>query len=312
MPAATAADLQRLEGVLDILSGDLGALTAQMAALEQMPDMARQQLDVALATDDRCRAALGKLDGLAKGFDVLREQNAKILKGQGYAAGMLEEMLPLMRRMAGIFDYVEELHAAGVSASEFRAFLIPFRAGQRAWARDGSEKRRRSYRRRRKRGPLRGRPPWRWRRCRRRAMTWPGRRQSLGRAVRLRPRDAELGELHRRVTEVSRGATPQDKPRGTAAPPKVGTVLDGWRLEQLLGRGGWGQVFKATRSGEERALKVMHPELSRNAVFVERFTAEILTLASLRATTTAAAAAMNTSSRSTISAMPATRTAGTS
>jgi hypothetical protein len=81
MPAATAADLQRLEDVLDVLGGDLGALTAQMASLEQLPEVAKQQLDVALATDDRCRAALGKLDVLAKGFDVLREQNVKILKG---------------------------------------------------------------------------------------------------------------------------------------------------------------------------------------------------------------------------------------
>ena len=105
---------------------------------------------------------------------------------------------------------------------------------------------------------------------------------SLGRAVRLRPRDAELGELHRRVTEVSRGATPTDKPRGTAAPPKVGAVLDGWRLDQLLGRGGWGQVFKACRGEDERALKVMHPELSSDLAFVERFKAEILTLAGLR------------------------------
>ena len=88
--------------------------------------------------------------------------------------------------------------------------------------------------------------------------------------------------MHRRITEVSRGATPAEKPRGTAEPPKVGAVLDGWRLEQLLGRGGWGQVFKARRGEEERALKVMHPELSSDPVFVERFKAEILTLAGLR------------------------------
>ena len=42
-------------------------------------------------------------------------------------------------------------------------------------------------------------------------------------------------------------------------------------------------MFKATRGDEVRALKVMHPDLSRDPIFVERFTAEILTLASLRA-----------------------------
>ena len=73
MPAATAADLQRLEDVLDVLGGDLAALTEQMAALEGLPEQATRILDVALATDDRCRAALRKLDGLAQGFDVLRQ-----------------------------------------------------------------------------------------------------------------------------------------------------------------------------------------------------------------------------------------------
>ena len=41
-------------------------------------------------------------------------------------------------------------------------------------------------------------------------------------------------------------------------------------------------MFKATRGGEVRALKVMHPDLSRDPTFVERFKAEILTLAGLR------------------------------
>ncbi|HVS40296.1 MAG TPA: bifunctional serine/threonine-protein kinase/formylglycine-generating enzyme family protein [Gemmataceae bacterium] len=287
LSATTAADLQRLEGVLDVLTGDLGALTAQMAALESLPDVAKQQLDVALATDDRCRAALGKLDGLAKGFDVLREQNSKILKGQGYAAGMLEEMLPLMRRMAGIADYVEELHAAGISGSEFRSLLAVFREGQRDLGQGRIAEARAKLSEASQARPTSGAAAVALAAVQAVGHDLPAAEQSLGRAVRLRPRDAELGELHRRVTEVSRGATPasggRQPPDGvTAAPPKVGAVLDGWRLELLLGRGGWGQVFKATRGGEARALKVMHPELSRDPLFVERFKAEILTLGGLR------------------------------
>ena len=210
MPAATAADLQRLEGVLDILSGDLEALTAQMAALESLPDVARQQLDVALATDDRCRAALGKLDGLAKGFDVLREQNAKILKGQGYAAGMLEEMLPLMRRMAGIFDYVEELHAAGVSGSEFRSLLAVFREGQHALGQGRIAEAKAKLSEASQARPTSAAAAVALAAVQAVGHDLPAAEQSLGRAARLRPRDAELGELHRRVTEVSRGATPAE------------------------------------------------------------------------------------------------------
>ena len=53
---------QRLEGVLDILSGDLGAAFdgPDGGAGTALPEVARQQLDVALATDDRCRAAAGQ------------------------------------------------------------------------------------------------------------------------------------------------------------------------------------------------------------------------------------------------------------
>src|SRR5207244_3820577 len=87
--------------------------------------------------------------------------------------------------------------------------------------------------------------------------------KTMLRAVRLRPLDAALAELSRRVTQAAQ-STPGASPESQALsvqPPKVGAVLDGWRLEQLLGRGGWGQVFKAARGGEARALKVMHPDL---------------------------------------------------
>jgi hypothetical protein len=109
--------------------------------------------------------------------------------------------------------------------------------------------------------------------------------QSIACAAHLRPDDPELAELRRRVTVASRGATPREQSAPSAAsrqPLKVGDTLDGWRLDLLLGHGGWGRVFKASRGSEVRALKVMHLELSRDPLFVERFKKEILTLAGLR------------------------------
>ena len=76
LPAATAADLERVAEMLDVLGGDLAGLTEQVAALEGLPEAATKILDVALKTDERCRAALHKLDALAQGFDALGKQNA--------------------------------------------------------------------------------------------------------------------------------------------------------------------------------------------------------------------------------------------
>jgi hypothetical protein len=86
LPAATQEDLKRVEDIIDVLTGDLATLMAQVATLEALPDVAAQVLDVALAADERCRAALGRLDHLARCFDRLQEQNGKLREGQGYAA----------------------------------------------------------------------------------------------------------------------------------------------------------------------------------------------------------------------------------
>ena len=172
--------------------------------------------------------------------------------------------------------------SAGVSGEQFRVLLGVFREGQRDLGQGRIAEARAKLSKASQARPNSGTAAVALAAVQAADHDLSGAVQSLGRAVRLRPRDAELGELHRRVTEVSRGATPPEKPRGTAAPPKVGAVLDGWRLEQLLGRGGWGQVFKAVRGEEARALKVMHPELSADPLFVERFKAEILTLGGLR------------------------------
>jgi GTP1/Obg family GTP-binding protein len=97
----TTADNQvRLEQVLDVLGSELQHVFAQMASLQQMPEVARQMLEVARANDARCQEAARKLDGIAHRFDRLEKQNNQLLAGQLRATGVLEEMLPAVRRLA--------------------------------------------------------------------------------------------------------------------------------------------------------------------------------------------------------------------
>jgi len=54
-------------------------------------------------------------------------------------------------------------------------------------------------------------------------------------------------------------------------------VLDNkYQIEQLLGQGGMGPVYRATHLGTKRtvAVKVIHPQLSRHDLFVARFRRE--------------------------------------
>src|SRR5262249_20234947 len=103
-----------------------------------------------------------------------------------------------------------------------------------------------------------------------------GAEQSLARAVRLLPRDDELAELHRRVKRLAGEAPPAPRPLPTTptTPPKVGDVLDGWRLEAPLGRGS-GAIFRASKQGRSVALKVLPLEQSRNPALVDRFRREV-------------------------------------
>ncbi len=66
---------------------------------------------------------------------------------------------------------------------------------------------------------------------------------------------------------------------------RIGKVIgDRYRLTELVGRGGFGDVYKAFHLGthENVALKIMRPDLSMAANAVERFTAEARLSASLR------------------------------
>jgi class 3 adenylate cyclase/tRNA A-37 threonylcarbamoyl transferase component Bud32/tetratricopeptide (TPR) repeat protein len=74
-----------------------------------------------------------------------------------------------------------------------------------------------------------------------------------------------------------------DKMAGTAIDPLIGTDVAGYRVETLIGRGGMSVVYLAEHLslGRRVALKVLAPELARDARFRERFLRESRLAASL-------------------------------
>ena len=62
----------------------------------------------------------------------------------------------------------------------------------------------------------------------------------------------------------------------TEVDPRLGTTLrDKWRIDALLGVGGMATVYAAThRNGKRVAIKLLHPELGRQAAVRERFVRE--------------------------------------
>ena len=74
------------------------------------------------------------------------------------------------------------------------------------------------------------------------------------------------------------------KPR-TREDPFLGVTLNGrFKIESKLGEGGFGAVYKGTQiqSGRKVALKLLHPEMTRDENLVARFRREGLVLCNLR------------------------------
>ena len=63
----------------------------------------------------------------------------------------------------------------------------------------------------------------------------------------------------------------------------AGIVIDDFRIEKLLGKGGMGNVFLAHQYSLDRevALKILHPELLKDSKFKEEFIYEARSVASL-------------------------------
>ncbi len=279
-PIATPADLERVEQILDLLAGDLHSIMAQVAGLSDVPESARRLLDITLRTDERSRKALDRLVDLAERFDRLEEQNRQLLTGQGYAAGMLEDMLPLVRRLAGMMDFVEGLVALHASPNAFQTSINHYRRGASAFSQGHIAEADATLRTLCDEQPQSSAAFVAVAATHAAGMDPVAAQHSLEVAVGLRPSDAKLAELSSQVTRVAtqvcRPTPTADAPTGPM--PRIGDTLDGWHLDALLGHGGMGQVFRASRNGQTAALKILNANLSHNPTFIERFKREIKAL----------------------------------
>ena len=129
-PALTGKDIQGIQRVLNILDSDLNQLTSHVEEHNESEAVAKQAVEQSLAhlRQDQL-AALHKLDSLVQGFDRLKMQNEKLLKEQGFMGSMMETMLPLVGRLGGIADFVDELKTRQVEFQDFVPALRLFQTG---------------------------------------------------------------------------------------------------------------------------------------------------------------------------------------
>ena len=273
---ANVQDLERLGELLGHLTGDMAKVCAKAETLieEDMPEKVHGAVLRALQEDPALMAAQRKMEQVCRQMSRIEEQNSHLLEG-------MEEMRPLVGRIGGVADYAEDMRQAGVSGRFFVEMMQKIESLEQN---------------------IRGRQIdqaiAKLRELPREVQEMPSvltleagarvvAKESvapatlLQKATRLKPNDTELGDLSRAATRMSgMGAdTKADFP--SLIPLKrfnISDVIDGFTLTARIGSGGWGQVFRATRDGQTKALKIMHPELSQNRGVVDRFKAEIRTL----------------------------------
>ncbi len=273
---ANVQDLERLGELLGHLTGDMAKVCSKAEAFieEDMPEKVQGAVLRALKDDPALMAAQRKMELVCRQMSRIEEQNSELIEG-------VEEMRHLVGRIGGVADYVEDMKQAGVDGKSLAdqkqkidAIYDYIFRGQPDQAI----------------AKLRELPPEVQEMpsvltleagARVVAKEYVAAATLLQKATRLKPNDTELGDLSRAATRMSgMGAdTKLDFP--SLIPLKrfnVSDVIDGFKLTARLGSGGWGQVFRATRDGQTKALKIMHPELSQNRGVLDRFKAEIRTL----------------------------------
>jgi formylglycine-generating enzyme required for sulfatase activity/serine/threonine protein kinase len=270
-------ELGRLGMLFEQLTGPLAAICDKAAAFADQPDDLPDIIGRAIAASPALSGVLHEIGGLKEQFDVFQADLKRLADHQ-------EEAVPVYARMNRVADYFDELWQAGITPRVFAQCLHDQRAVALCIEQDDMGEVDNLLLELRTAAPKAASVCVLEAAAATRAFNYAAAQRSLGTALRLKPGDAELADLSRRVTVLATSATPKSRtplPWGKADPSrplKPRDTLDGWLLETRLGAGGWGQVFRATRDGDVRALKVMHPDFAADRAFVERFKKEIETL----------------------------------
>jgi TPR repeat protein/predicted Ser/Thr protein kinase len=272
------AELARLAQLLEYLTGPLAAICDKAAAFADQPADLPEIIQRAIAANPSLSQVLHQMNHLKEQFGVFQADIRRLAERQDEAAGVYARM----HRMA---DYFDELWQAGVRPQEFVRLLQQRAEVVASIERGQTQGVDAVLLELRTATPKAASVPILEAAAAVRAFDYPAAQRALDTAVRLKPDDTELLELSRRVTGLTnRARSNQPSPAPAAAASAAttglgrlqpGDELDGWRLGERLGAGGWGQVFRATRGGQTRALKVLHTDYARDRRFVERFKKEI-------------------------------------